>query len=350
MRRPEAEAGEDLLVGLQAHVDHPVDGQQGEDEVGDQKDRPLLEATLIHGRPPSRFAQALHPVVEHETEQQDDEEVDQREGRRGAEVELADRLLRQVLRQEGGGVAGPAAGEHEGLGVDHEAVHEAQQHRDHQHAAHLGQLDVAEYRELAGTVDARGLVIRVRDAAQAGVGQQRHQRRPVPHVHQQHGQPGVGGVAGVAVVDAQRLQAVAHQADVGAAEDLPDRTDHVPGDQQRQRDDHQRGRGLPAGGRHRQRQHDAQRNLHQQHRQRELQLVPQRSVQVLVAHHLHEPLGADKDAPLRVDDVLHRVVHHRHQRQDGREGHADEHRQDQEPGLLVHRLVLDTHATSSSFL
>src|SRR5438270_2647350 len=109
------------------------------------------------------LAHALHPVVEDEAQQQDDEEVDEREGRRRAEVELADRLLREVLRQEGRRVAGPAAGQHERLGVDHEAVHEAQQHRDHQHAAHLRQLDVAEHRELAGPVDAGGLVVRVRN-------------------------------------------------------------------------------------------------------------------------------------------------------------------------------------------
>src|SRR5438105_4833382 len=47
------------------------------------------------------LADALHPVVEDEAQQQDDEEIDQRERRGGAEVELADGLLREVLRQEG---------------------------------------------------------------------------------------------------------------------------------------------------------------------------------------------------------------------------------------------------------
>src|SRR6478672_3684335 len=93
-------------------------------------------------------ADTLHPVVEDEAEQQDDQEIDQRERRRRAEVELADRLLRQVLAEEGGRVARAAAGEDERLGVDHEAVHEAQQHGDHQHAAQLGQLDEAEDGEL----------------------------------------------------------------------------------------------------------------------------------------------------------------------------------------------------------
>src|SRR3989344_4891679 len=67
-------------------------------------------------------AHALHPVVEDETQQQDDEEIDQREGGRRAQVELADRLGREVLAEERGRIARPAPREHEGLGVDHETV------------------------------------------------------------------------------------------------------------------------------------------------------------------------------------------------------------------------------------
>ena len=53
-------------------------------------------------------------------------------------------------------------------------------------------------------VDAGGLVVGVGNRPQAGKARQRHQRRPVPHVHQQHRHPRVGGIAGVAVLDAQR--------------------------------------------------------------------------------------------------------------------------------------------------
>ena len=67
-------------------------------------------------------------------------------------------------------------------------------------------------------------------------------------------------------------------------------------------------------------------------------LAQQRALQVVVAHHRLEPLGADEHAPLGRDDVLHRVVDDRHQRQDRREGDAQDHRQDQQPGLLVDRL------------
>src|SRR4051794_26296792 len=62
-------------------------------------------------------ADPLHPVVEHEAEQQDDQEVDQRERGRRPEIELADRFLRQILAQEGGRVAGTASRQHERLGV-----------------------------------------------------------------------------------------------------------------------------------------------------------------------------------------------------------------------------------------
>src|SRR3990167_8850492 len=70
-------------------------------------------------------AHTLHPVVEDEAHQQDDQEVDQREGRGRPQVELAHRLLGEELAEEGGGVARPAARQYERLGVDHEAVHEA---------------------------------------------------------------------------------------------------------------------------------------------------------------------------------------------------------------------------------
>ena len=88
-------------------------------------------------------ADTLHPVVEDEAQQQDDQEIDQRERGGGTQVELADGFLREELREERGGVAGPAAGEHERFRVDHEAVHEAQQDRDHQYAAQLGQVPVS---------------------------------------------------------------------------------------------------------------------------------------------------------------------------------------------------------------
>ena len=58
---------------------------------------------------------------------------------------------------------------------------------------------------IAKTVDARGLVVGIGDGAQAGVGEQRHQRRPVPDVHHQHGEPGVARAAGVSIGRAKAI-------------------------------------------------------------------------------------------------------------------------------------------------
>ena len=85
------------------------------------------------GQPHTRRDALAH---EQPRQQQDDEEVDERHGGGGPQVELPHRLLRQVLRQEGGGCARASAGEYKRFGVDHETVHEAQQHGDHQHLHH----------------------------------------------------------------------------------------------------------------------------------------------------------------------------------------------------------------------
>ncbi len=53
--------------------------------------------------------------------------------RSGPEIELPHRLLRNVLREECRRSARPAAGQHERFGVDHEAIHEPQQHGNHEH-------------------------------------------------------------------------------------------------------------------------------------------------------------------------------------------------------------------------
>src|SRR3990167_581018 len=82
----------------------------------------LVMATLL-----GLGADALHPVVQNKAHQQNDQEIDQRERSGGPQVKLAHSLLREELRQEGGGIARAATGEHKGLGVDHETVHEAQQ-------------------------------------------------------------------------------------------------------------------------------------------------------------------------------------------------------------------------------
>ena len=224
---------DDLGVGLEAHVHEPVDRQHQEHEIerhhhgaaaqcvrspGDGR-RLRRGATAARGPTDRRTAVSLirrrsrvgvdvgHDRVEHPADREDDEVVDERHGGRLAEVELAERELDEVDRQEGGRVAGPAAGEHERLGVDHERIHEAQQHRDQQHAPHLRQLDGAEHRPARGAVDARRLVVGVGDRLQAGIAEQRDEARPVPDVHDDDGDPGGERVAVVVVVDPEPVDA-----------------------------------------------------------------------------------------------------------------------------------------------
>ena len=217
-----------------------------------------------------------HDGVEHPAHDQDDQVVDQRQRRRLAEVELPERDLDELDRDERRRIARAAAGHHERLGVDHEAVHEAQQHRDQQHAVHLRQLDRGEHRPARGAVDLRRLIIGVGDRFQPGIAQQRDQAGPVPDVHHDDGGPGVELVGDVVVVDADAVQHIAEQADVGPPEDLPDGADHVPRNQQRQRQDHEAGRDRPALARHRQRHHDAERHLDREDHGGEEQIAPQR--------------------------------------------------------------------------
>ena len=158
------------------------------------------------------------------------------------------------------------------------------------------------------------------------------------------------GIAGVAVIKAHFLQHHAHQPDVCAAVNLPDRADDVPRDQQRKRDQNKHQRRLPAVGRHGQSQRNAKRDLDSQHGERERELPPQRSMKILIAHDGSKPFSANKNPPLRRNDVLYRIVDNRHQGQDGREGDTDDHRQHQQPGLLVHGFGRCAHATNSSFL
>ena len=53
MDAQERETRKDFAVRLETHVDHPVDGQQREDDVGDEKKRTRLKLFVMHQRPPS---------------------------------------------------------------------------------------------------------------------------------------------------------------------------------------------------------------------------------------------------------------------------------------------------------
>ncbi|MEY9447441.1 putative membrane protein YccC [Bradyrhizobium diazoefficiens] len=148
----------------------------------------------------------------------------------------------------------------------------------------------------------------------------------------------------VVVVEAHRIERIAEQADVGPTEDLPDGADDVPGNQQRQREDDEAGRDGPAVARHRQRNDDAERHLDGEDHQREEQIAAERREEAAAEigrgiEQLLEPADAVPEELVVAERVLHRIVHHRHQRQHRREGDDQEHRQHQEPGFLVDGLV-----------
>ena len=198
-------------------------------------------------------------------------------------------ILHEIDRQEGSRIAGAAAGQHDDLGVDHEAVHEAQENGDGQHMLELRQLDVAEHRPGPRAVDLGGLVVGIGNGNEAGVAQEHDQRGPVPDVHEHGGEPGAQRLAGVIVGDAQRVDELAEKADVGQREDVPHGADDVPRDEQRQRHEHETDRNPWALARHGEGDGEAQRNLDQQRQGGEHDLAQQGGMETLRVQHLLEP-------------------------------------------------------------
>jgi hypothetical protein len=95
----------------------------------------------------------------------------------------------------------------------------------------------------------------------------------VPHIHDQHGEPRIERILRVVVVDAELRQGVAGEADVLPSEDLPDRADDIPRDEERHREQHEHQRCAPALRGHGQRERNAERDLDGEHRGREDQLT-----------------------------------------------------------------------------
>ena len=139
----------------------------------------------------------------------------------------------------------------------------------------------------------------------------------------------------VVVVDAERCQRVAEQADIDAAEHLPDRADDIPRNEQRQRHQHEADRNAPALARHVERDEDAERDLDREDDGGEDQIAAQRVPEAVGMQDLVEPVGARPEELVVAERVLHRIVDHRHQRDDRRERHQQQHRQHHEPGLVV---------------
>ena len=109
------------------------------------------------------FSGVHHDGIENPANQQNDQEVDQREGCSRTKVKLTDCHPGQELAEEGGCVTRTATGEDERFGIDHETVHEAQQNTDHENRLHLGQLNEAEHGPARCTVNLGRLIIGIRD-------------------------------------------------------------------------------------------------------------------------------------------------------------------------------------------
>ena len=122
------------------------------------------------------------------------------------------------------------------------------------------------------------------------------------------------------------LTADTEQTDIRPGEDDPDRPDHIPGNEQRQRQGHQACGDAPAAFRHRQCDEDAEGDFDQKDESGKQELTPQGIVQAIVGEHLLEPFGTHEDALSRPENILDRVVDHRHERDDGAEGNDDENR------------------------
>ena len=206
------------LEGLQqvlerAH-EHDEDRQHGPDEVDREKHRrraprrrcagasgtgrcrwrPRAQASL---RPACRLAGFWKTFTRSMPQDNGHDQQGQRDGGPAAELEVLEGDVEQVDRQDVGGVGRPAAGQDQD-GVDEaEIVHEAQQDRDQQERIEVGQGDRDEVAQFAGAVDHVGLELVARHALEAGQGDQRDQRRPLPDVDQ-HDAPhgGVGASPG----------------------------------------------------------------------------------------------------------------------------------------------------------
>ena len=101
----------------------------------------------------------------------------------------------------------------------------------------------------------------------------------MPDVHQHHGEPGGNGLARVVVVDAERIDGLAEQADVRQRHDVPHGAHDVPRNEQRQRHQNEADRHPRPLARHGERDGKAERNLDGQHDGREQDLPPQRSME-----------------------------------------------------------------------
>ena len=168
----------------------------------------------------------------------------------------------------------------------------------------------------------------------------------MPYVHNDDGDPCCDDVLGIVVRDAKLVQRIPKQPDVYPPEDLPDGTHNVPWDQERQRHHHQTKTRPKSLFWHIKRDKNAERNFNRKDDAREHHLPPKRIPHPFAVEHVREPFESRPEKLVVPEGVLHRIIHHGHQRNYGRERHEDEHWQHEKPCFLVDGLV---HAIASSF-
>mmetsp|Transcript_22313 Transcript_22313/g.35563 ORF Transcript_22313/g.35563 Transcript_22313/m.35563 type:complete len:341 (-) Transcript_22313:331-1353(-) len=295
-----------------------------------------IQASRTTQTTPSLRIILRHQCIEQPRHQQRDREVNQRHRRRRPQIKLAQGDLHQVNRQQGGRIPRPPTSQNKRLRIDVETVHKAQQNRDGQNCLHLRQLNVTEHLPGRRPVNLGRLIVGIRDRHEARIAEQHNQRGPVPDVHRHNGDPGRQRAAGHVVLNAQNLvHKIAQEANIREGKDVPHRAHHVPRDQHRQGHGHQTHRHPDAFARHRQGDDNAQRHLDDQDQKGEQELPPQRIVKAIGTQDLLEPAQPFPEKQVVPKGFLHRVIDHRHDRDQRVEGHQQQHRQDKEPRLLV---------------
>ncbi len=131
------------------------------------------------------------------------------------------------------------------------------------------------------------------------------------------------------------MKGCAQEADIDTGKNLPDRAHHIPRNEQRQRHEDKAERSPEAPLGHVESNEDAERDLDGEDHGREDQLAAKRIPKAPGMQHVIEPFDAGPEELVVAERVLHRVVHHRHQRDDRREGDKQKHGKDQEPGLVI---------------
>src|SRR5690606_24822991 len=145
--------------------------------------------------------------------------------------------------------------------------------------------------------------------------------------------PGIHRILRVIVIEAENPQIMPEQADVDTAEDLPDRADDVPRDQQWQRHQDKAYGDADAALGHVEGDENAKRDLDRQDDEGEDQVADERIPEAVGMEEIGEPVGAGPEERVVSERILNRIIHHRHQRYDRREGDQQQDRQDEEPGL-----------------